>query len=135
MFRALVTKALGDLLGVLSHPSRLRIVEELGREERDVATLAEELGVRHSAMSQQLSLLRAQGVVLERRDGRHVYYRLRQPEIASWLIEGLKFIEPGSEARELKGAVSQARELWGHEGTTTRDTHRHGTKRRLSPRK
>jgi DNA-binding transcriptional ArsR family regulator len=119
--RLLVAKELGTLLGVLSHPHRIRIVEELYGEERDVNSLQEILGISHSGVSQHLSVLRAHRLVVERRDGRHVYYRLRQPELAAWLTAGLSFIEGASEAAtQISLAVERVRHLWpdGHPPAT-----------------
>lgn len=112
-FRVLVTEKLGRMLAVLSHPHRLRIVEELGASERDVATLQAALGISHSGVSQHLALLRSHGLVVERRVGRRVFYRLPQPGVAQWLLDGLRFIEPGPEQVELRSAVRDAREAWG----------------------
>lgn len=46
--RLLVTKELADLLGVLAHPHRIRIIEELRASERDVNSLQEALAISHS---------------------------------------------------------------------------------------
>lgn len=112
-FRVLVTAKLGRMLAVLSHPHRLRIVEELGTTERDVASLQAALGISHSGVSQHLAQLRSHGLVAERREGRRVFYRLPQPGVAQWLLDGLRFIEPGAEHTELRSAVRDAREAWG----------------------
>ena len=73
------------MFSVLAHPHRLRIVEELGSDERDVASLQSALGISHSGVSQHLSQLRALELVIERREGRHVFYRLMHPELAAWI--------------------------------------------------
>jgi len=116
-YRTLVTKELGSLLGVLSHPHRLRIVEELGGGEQDVNSLQEMLEISHSGVSQHLALLRARHLVSERREGKHVFYRLLRPELAVWLAEGLRFIapEPG-QVKEMNTAVRKARSDWGAGG-------------------
>jgi DNA-binding transcriptional ArsR family regulator len=46
--RVLVAKGLADFLSVLSHPNRIRIIEELRDGERDVKSLQDALGVSHS---------------------------------------------------------------------------------------
>lgn len=112
-FRVLVSSKLGRMLGVLSHPHRLRIIEELGPDERDVASLQSALGISHSGVSQHLAQLRAVALVVERRAGRHVFYRLPHPKLAAWLLEGLCFIDPGEAETELVTAVRDARALWG----------------------
>jgi DNA-binding transcriptional ArsR family regulator len=117
-YRSLVAAKLGRMLGVLSHPHRLRIIEELGLLERDVASLQDALGIRHSGVSQHLAQLRSHGLVAERREGRHVYYRLVQPGLAAWLLDGLRFIEPGPDQAELRAAVRDARASWGAVAST-----------------
>ena len=83
--RNIVAKALADLFSVFAHRDRVRIVEELRSGEKDVNALQAILGVTHSRTSQNLSVLRMNRIVAERREGRHVYYRLVQPEIAAWM--------------------------------------------------
>ncbi|MBL8717603.1 MAG: helix-turn-helix transcriptional regulator [Myxococcales bacterium] len=111
--RITATKALADLLSVLSHPARIRIVEELRDGERDVATLSDTVGAAPATTSQHLALLRTHHLVTERREGRHVYYRLVQPRIARWLVDGLSFVENDLAAqKELHDAVTDVRALW-----------------------
>lgn len=108
---ALANKQLATILGVLGHPLRIRIVQELRQGERDVNTLQQCVGIAHSGVSQHLAVLRANRLVVERREGRRVHYRLVEPSLADWLIEGLRFLE-AAEVRfdELRHAVRQARE-------------------------
>lgn len=111
--RAFVSKELAKLLGVLSHPHRIRIIEELRQGEKDVNSLQTVLGVSHSGVSQHLSLLRSHRLVEERREGRHVFYHLSQPGLARWLTDGLDFLEgSASQVRELQDAVEATKTLW-----------------------
>lgn len=112
--RLIVAKELAGLLGVLSHPHRIRIVAELREGEMDVNSLQKQLGISHSGVSQHLSLLRAHRLVEERREGRHVFYHLRQPELAEWLFGGLAFFEgEWALSDQLRSAVERVREVWG----------------------
>lgn len=112
--RTLVMKELADLLAVLSHPVRLRIVEEIHTaHELDVNSLQQLLRISHSGVSQHLAVLRSHRVVIERRQGKTVFYHLRQPELATWLIDGLDFIAPSeAEIEELRSAVERVRTLY-----------------------
>lgn len=111
--RSIAAKALADLLSVISHPHRLRIIEELAGEEMDVTRLTEVLGISHSGASQHLSILRASRLVRDRRDGRRVVYSLRQPELATWLLEGLRFLETeDTDTGEMRSAIQVARKAW-----------------------
>ena len=109
----LVTKELADMLGVLSHPHRIRIIAELRDEERDVNSLQLVLGINHSGVSQHLSVLRAHRLVVERRQGRHVFYHLAQPKLARWLLDGVEFIGGSADVAEnVRQAIEQVRAQW-----------------------
>ena len=111
--RALVTKELAEFLGVLSHPHRIRIIEELREGEHDVTSLREALGISSSGVSQHLMVMRANRLVSERREGRHVYYQLRQPLIARWLMDAAAFLETETVAGdELRKAIGKTRRQW-----------------------
>jgi DNA-binding transcriptional ArsR family regulator len=110
--RVLVTRELAAFFGVLGHPQRIRIIEELRDGECDVRTLQDQLGISHSGVSQHLMVLRAQRIVSERRQGRRVFYRLRQPGMAAWLLEATEFLEQESEAVELREAIRKTRRAW-----------------------
>ena len=111
--RFLVTKELADMLGVLSHPHRIRIIEELRDGERDVNSLQLALGINHSGVSQHLSVLRAHRLVAERRQGRHVFYHLPQPKLARWLLAGIDFLSGSADvADNVRQAIAQVRAQW-----------------------
>jgi len=109
--RLVVAKELANIFKVIAHLDRIRLIEELRSDEKDVNTLAENLGLSGPRVSQHLSLLRAHRIVEERRDGRHHYYRLIQPEIASWIVDGLGFIE-GRTTGITRSKINTARRLW-----------------------
>jgi DNA-binding transcriptional ArsR family regulator len=70
-----------DLMRSLSHPQRLLALCALGRAEKSVAELRQELGIEQVPMSQQLMRLRADGLVESRREATTVYYRITRPEV------------------------------------------------------
>jgi DNA-binding transcriptional ArsR family regulator len=113
-FRNTAAKRLAELFGLLSNQHRVRLIEELNRRgELDVNSLEAELGISHSAVSQHLGLLRAHRIVTERRDGRHVYYRLTQHRIAEWVLNGLEFLEREVQQMEpVLAELEQARAYW-----------------------
>lgn len=111
--RALVSEKMADLLGAISHPLRIRIIEELNAGEKDVSSLKLAINIRHSSVSQHLCILKAQKVVKSRKEGNRVFYSLTQPELANWLLLGLVYIDGGLESEQaLRSAVSDARIKW-----------------------
>ena len=63
-------------LKMLASAPRLLLLCQMFDRECNVGYLAERTGMRMPTVSQQLSLLRAQGLVETRRDGTTIYYRL-----------------------------------------------------------
>ncbi|MFN3202814.1 MAG: ArsR/SmtB family transcription factor [Bradymonadia bacterium] len=103
-----IARELADMLGVLAHPQRIRIIESLRDGEQDVSTLQGFLGVSQSQVSQHLALLRARRLVIQRKSGRHRFYRLADPRIAEWMLDGVKLLESELNAvDQLRTAVQQ----------------------------
>jgi len=71
-----------DLMKVLSNKNRLLILCQLVEGEKSVGDLARLLQVRDSAVSQQLALLRKDGLVRARRDGQTIHYALARGDVA-----------------------------------------------------
>jgi DNA-binding transcriptional ArsR family regulator len=114
MYRKIAAQELADFLGTISHPIRIRIIEELKDGELDVSSLQKILTENQSRISQNLSLLKAQRLVLERKEGRRVYYRLAQPVLAEWLIKGLDIISMKADTEKmLSKAILSAKKKWG----------------------
>jgi len=65
----------------LAHPVRIRILETLAKGERSVQELQEALGLDQPVVSQQLAVLRNQGIVTSEKQGLSVRYSLRDPAI------------------------------------------------------
>ncbi len=63
-------------LKMLASAPRLLLMCHMFDRECSVGDLAEKTGMRMPTVSQQLSLLRAQGLVETRREGTTIYYRL-----------------------------------------------------------
>ncbi len=119
-FRAVVSAELAKLFGVLSHPVRIRIIEELKKEDLTVGTLKDLMGISHSAVSQQLAVLRSHHLVIETRQGRNVFYHLRKPDMAQWIMEGVSFISPdASEVEKMMSAIKNVQTVWGEEEKAT----------------
>ena len=69
--------AAGDAVGalkVLANEERLLLLCQLSQGEMCVSELEEELDIHQPTLSQQLGVLRAEGVVNTRREGKRIYY-------------------------------------------------------------
>jgi DNA-binding transcriptional ArsR family regulator len=71
---AAVARALAD-------PKRLCVLQSLADGELSVSELSEQVGCHVPNMSQHLAVLRNSGLVLTRREGNAIYYRIADPRI------------------------------------------------------
>ncbi len=88
------------ICGVFAHPLRLEMLQLLHeRGECTVGDLAEATGVRMANLSQHLAIMRSTNIVVARKEGVSVYYRIADPRImqAFDLITGVML---GQMARE-----------------------------------
>jgi ArsR family transcriptional regulator len=75
-----------EFFRALAHPTRIRLLEVLSeRGEQSVQALQARLDLDQPIVSQQLSKLRASGVVVGRKEGTTVLYALANPRIAELL--------------------------------------------------
>ncbi|MEO8462949.1 MAG: metalloregulator ArsR/SmtB family transcription factor [Chloroflexota bacterium] len=71
---AIIGRALAD-------PKRLCVLESLAEGEVSVSDLSSVVGCQVPNMSQHLAVLRSAGLVVSRREGSTVYYRLADPRV------------------------------------------------------
>lgn len=69
------------MLRILGQPTRLRILLALAEDEACVCHLETQMGLRQAYLSQHLMALRKAGLVNDRREGRFIYYRLRDTRV------------------------------------------------------
>ncbi len=73
------------LLRTLAHEDRLLLLCKLSVEELCVSELEDRLGIHQPSLSQQLGVLRREGLVATRRDGKNIYYRIADPRVLAVL--------------------------------------------------
>ncbi len=71
-------KEAAELFKLLSVDKRIEIIEYLKKGDMNVNTLAKNLGITQSAVSQHLRVLKAAGFVKNEREGYWVRYSLNQ---------------------------------------------------------
>ncbi len=81
-------QAAGEAVGalkVLANEDRLLLLCQLSQQEMCVSELEEQLDIRQPTLSQQLGVLRNEGVVSTRRDGKRIYYRVADARLLEML--------------------------------------------------
>jgi ArsR family transcriptional regulator len=77
----------------LSHPTRIRLLERLVRGSQTVQALQENLDLDQPIVSQQLAVLRNQGIVSAQKKGLAVRYALRDPLVGALLDVARKIFD------------------------------------------
>lgn len=85
------------VFAALGDPTRLRIVAALANQELCVCDLAASVGLRQSAVSHQLRMLRDLGLVRSRRDGRRNYYTLDDAHVSTLYAQALEHVNHRAE--------------------------------------
>lgn len=68
------------LLKVLGNPDRLLLLCQLTQGEFCVSELETMLQIQQPTLSQQLGVLREEGLVSTRREGKQIFYKIESPE-------------------------------------------------------
>lgn len=84
---------IAETLQALASPNRLMILTRLRQSPCSVGELSTEVGMEQPAVSHQLRLLRALGLVAGDRNGRNIVYRLYDNHVAQLLDEAVYHIE------------------------------------------
>lgn len=95
-----------EFFKALSHPLRIRILDELRGGETGVNALCERLSAEQSTLSQHLAVLRNRNVVTTRKEGLNVLYSVADPEIFHLLDVAKKIFN-----KQLVGVRKMLRQL------------------------
>lgn len=88
-----LNRAKAALFRTLGHPVRIRVLELLRDGPRIVRELLDDVEVEQSSLSQQLAVLRREGLVTSKRRGLVVEYRLAAPEVADLLSAARELLD------------------------------------------
>lgn len=77
----MAAERVAELMKLLANKYRLLVLCQLTDGEKSVGGLARLLDVREPAMSQQLAVLRREGLVRPRREAQTIYYTLARDDV------------------------------------------------------
>jgi DNA-binding transcriptional ArsR family regulator len=83
------------VLKALANESRLMIIDRLSRGECSAGELTDLVGSDQSTVSKHLAVLRAHGIVEDRREGSVVIYRLLTPCVVNFFACASQVLEEG----------------------------------------
>lgn len=82
-----------NLFKMFSDSTRVRILYTLIDKEKSVSEIVNDLNMNQSAISHQLSLLKASKLIKNRKDGKTVYYSLADEHVLNILSQGIEHSE------------------------------------------
>ena len=99
LLRGAAAQAVG-VLKLLANEDRLLLLCQLTQGEKRVGELEELVGISQPTLSQQLGVLREEGLVNTRREGKNIYYEIASPQalaVMNVLFE--QFCGPAQESK------------------------------------
>lgn len=84
---------IAECLKALTHPVRIRILQELVTGRKCVSDLSERVGIAQANLSQHLGLLRNHGWITKKKRALYVFYSLSDGDISSVLKKICTMIE------------------------------------------
>ncbi len=70
-----------EMCQVFSHPKRLEVINVLRDGEMTVTELSQKVGLTVGNLSQHLSMMKERHILLSRKEGNMVYYRIANPKL------------------------------------------------------
>lgn len=76
------------LINTIANKNRILLLCQLNEGEKNVSELEENTGIRQPTLSQQIGILREEKLISARREGKNIYYSIKNP-VAIEIIEVL----------------------------------------------
>ncbi|MDP4109805.1 MAG: metalloregulator ArsR/SmtB family transcription factor [Bacillota bacterium] len=86
-------EAAANIFRVLGDETRIQIASTIFNSELNVCSIAENIGMSQSAVSHQLSLMKAYRIVRSRREGKNIFYSLHDDHIRQIIEQTLNHVE------------------------------------------
>ena len=77
----IVIRLTSDFFKTLAHPARIKILHCLESGELCVCDISEQMELEQSNLSQHLGVLKKQGIIACRKEGKKVIYRISYPSV------------------------------------------------------
>jgi DNA-binding transcriptional ArsR family regulator len=94
-----------DICKTLTNPKRIEILNALKSEEKTVTELVRLLGASKANVSQHLAVMRNKGILMTRREGVNIFYRVSNPKVieACTLMKEVLFEQHAAKKKAITG--------------------------------
>lgn len=72
-----------SVCAALGNAKRIQIIDLLQDGEKTAGTLVNEMGISKANLSQHLQVMKSKGLLLSRREGVSIFYRISNPKIVA----------------------------------------------------
>ena len=95
-----------EICKTLTNPKRIEILNALKTEEKTVTELVTTLGASKANVSQHLAVMRHKGILMTRREGVNIYYRVSNPKVidACMLMKEVLFEQHAARKKTVTGS-------------------------------
>jgi DNA-binding transcriptional ArsR family regulator len=95
-----------EVCKTLTNPKRIEILNTLKDGEKTVTELVDALGASKANVSQHLAVMRHKGILMTRRVGVNIYYRVSNPKVieACALMKEVLFEQHAARKKTMTGA-------------------------------
>jgi ArsR family transcriptional regulator, virulence genes transcriptional regulator len=95
-----------EICKTLTNPKRIEILNVLRNEEKTVTELVNILGASKANVSQHLAVMRHKGILMTRREGVNIFYRVANPKVieACALMKEVLFEQHAAKKKAVSGA-------------------------------
>jgi DNA-binding transcriptional ArsR family regulator len=105
-----MTIADGAVFRALADPTRRQILQELKEGELPAGEIAARFPIRGPSVSRHLAILKAAGLLLERRDGNRILYRLQEARLLTALGDFISTVCPAQNLLRVQERQRRAEE-------------------------
>ncbi len=97
-----------EMCRVLAHAKRLELIDMLRDKEMSAGELGERLGLAPANLSQHLAMMRERHILVSRKEGNVVYYRIANPKLlqAFDMLREILFDQIRQDAALIQGRTS-----------------------------
>ncbi len=97
-----------EMCKVFSHPKRLELINVLREKEMNVGEISQRLGIAIGNLSQHLAMMRERRILVSRKEGNLVYYRITNPRLleAFDLLREIMFEQIRQDAALIEGRAN-----------------------------
>ena len=97
-----------EMCKVFSHAKRLELINLLREREMSVGELSQKLGLSSANLSQHLAMMRERHILISRKEGNMVYYRIANPKLlqAFDMLREMLFEQIRQDAALIRGRTS-----------------------------